>query len=39
LDEPVPAARLLPAHDLLGHPFTEPDEHVLEQLLEALKEL
>jgi hypothetical protein len=39
LDDPVPAARLLPAHDLLGRPFTEPDEHVLRQLLEALKEI
>jgi hypothetical protein len=38
LDDPVPAPWLLPAHNLLGRPFTEPDEHVMGQVLEALKD-
>jgi hypothetical protein len=37
LDDPVPA-RWLPANNLLGRPFTEPDERVLRQVLNALKD-
>jgi hypothetical protein len=37
LNDPVLAPWPLPAHHLLGHPFTTPDEHVMGQVLEALK--
>jgi hypothetical protein len=37
LHDPVPAPLRLPAHSVLGRPFTEPDEGVLRHMLKALK--
>jgi hypothetical protein len=39
LAEPAPNHLALPAHNLLGHQFTEPDEHVLRQVLAALEDM
>ena len=39
LAEPAPNHPALPAHNLLGHQFTEPDEHVLRQVLAALEDM
>lgn len=39
LHDPVPAPLRLPAHSVLGRPFTEPDEGVLRHMLKALKDI